>query len=131
MTAVTVTMVVVLTFVIPLLVRRFLRPLYIKRTHLSTLPDPDSVSEVADEMDVHIVIGSLLVEVAALLLVTVATSRVTQLGSKIVRLFCAKTALTSSITGIILFGFSAGRGPVLRSLVVSTVPAELHCEVLE
>ena len=85
MTAVTVTTVVVLTFVIPLLVRRFLRPLYIERTHLSTVSDLDSVSEVADEMDVHIVIGSLFIQVAALLLVTVATSRATQLGSKFVR----------------------------------------------
>lgn len=85
MTAVTVTTVVVLTFVIPLLVRRFLRPLYIKRTRLSTVSDSDSVSEVADEMDVHIVIGSLFIQVAALLLVTVATSRATQLGSKFVR----------------------------------------------
>ena len=35
------------------------------------------------------------------------------------------------IAGIILFGFTAGRDPVLRSLVVSTVPAELHCKVSE
>lgn len=84
MTAVTVTTIVVLTFVIPLLVRRFLRPLYIKTTHLSTVSDSDSVSEVADEMDVHMVIGSLLVQVIALLLVTIATSRITQLGCKCV-----------------------------------------------
>ncbi|KAH9936158.1 major facilitator superfamily domain-containing protein [Fomitopsis serialis] len=112
LTTLTLTYVVVLTLIIPLLVRRLLRPLYLKATHLSTTSDSESVSEVTDEMDVHIVIGSLIIQVAALLLLTAATGRGLQLAS------------------IVLYGCSVGRGPVLRSLAVSTVPPEDHASAL-
>ncbi|KAH9841439.1 MFS general substrate transporter [Rhodofomes roseus] len=112
MTTLTLTYVVVLALIIPLLVRRFLRPLYVKATHLSTVSDSEGVSEVADEMDVHIVIASAWINVAALLLLTSMTSRGLQLAC------------------IVFYGLSAGRGPVLRSLVVSTVPPDEHASAL-
>lgn len=91
LSALIITNVVVLAFVIPLLVRHVLRPLYVRATHLSTASDSESVSEVTDEMDVHIVIGSSLIQVVSLLLFAAATRQASQLAGKPVQTSCLAT----------------------------------------
>ncbi|KAF8810289.1 MFS general substrate transporter [Phlegmacium glaucopus] len=124
LTTYNVTGVVVLTFVIPAIVRH-LKPLYerkrapaISSPEDATLNDTTSdsssqldeidesseqvVSETSDHLDVHITVGSWIVESAAYIFVGTATTLGTQLA------------------GVVCIGLGAGRTPVFRSLVVAS-----------
>jgi len=117
LTTLNLTGVFVLTAIIPWIVRH-LRPLYNRKQFVRLAEDnltPDSdgdtsnsnlgnvVSENSDHLDVHITIGSWIVE--SLAYIAIATT----------------TTLTSQLIAVVCIGFGAGRVPVFRSLVAATV----------
>ncbi|KAF8813233.1 MFS general substrate transporter [Phlegmacium glaucopus] len=117
LTTLNITGVFVLTAIIPWIVRH-LRPLY-KRKQRVELPqdnltlDSDGGSsspnlgnidpETSDPLDVHITIGSWVVESLAYIAVA------------------ATTTLASQLAAVVCIGFGAGRVPVFCSLVAATV----------
>ncbi|KAI0917118.1 hypothetical protein AcW1_007603 [Taiwanofungus camphoratus] len=109
LTTLNLTDVFVLTIVIPLAVRRLLRPLYRRRQHLPVNPsseelnEGETVTEATDHLDVHITVVSWLIAACAYVLLGNSTTRPTQLAS------------------VVLLGCASGRSPVFRSLVVATV----------
>ncbi|KAF4622114.1 hypothetical protein D9613_009307 [Agrocybe pediades] len=108
---------IMLTAFVPLIVRT-LRPLYARRQPIA-LPDDeelpatssettfsaqeDVVSEVSDHLDVHVTIGSWVVESLAFIAVGLATT------------------LASQLAAVASIGLGAGRTPVFRSLVAASV----------
>ncbi|KAJ7916133.1 MFS general substrate transporter [Mycena leptocephala] len=96
--------VTVLTAVIPYAVR-FLRPRYTRRYTASFADSSEDtiLARARDRVDVHVVFLSWCIDAAAFIALGSVTSRVAQFGA------------------IILIGCSAGRAPVFRSLVVSSV----------
>lgn len=85
-----------LTVVLPLLVRRVLRPFYLR-------PKPNGSTDTSDRLDVHIAVASWCVNAAAYVLLGAVHTRAAQIGA------------------VVLLGFGSGGGPVARSLVVATV----------
>ncbi|KAJ6629315.1 MFS general substrate transporter [Mycena sp. CBHHK59/15] len=102
LTTLNLTGVVVLTIVIPFSVK-ILRPRY-ERGQLSTYPlNNSSIIRARDRLDIHVVSLSWVIEATSYILLGLVTSRMAQLGA------------------VILIGCSAGRAPVFRSLVVSSI----------
>ncbi|KAF8147778.1 hypothetical protein K438DRAFT_1867303 [Mycena galopus ATCC 62051] len=93
----------VLTFAIPAIVR-VLRPLYRRQNSmLSPTNGEVEVVEATDRLDVHLVIGSWVIDASAYLVFGYMRTRATQLAA------------------VILIGFGPGYGPAVRSLVVASV----------
>ncbi|TFK57626.1 MFS general substrate transporter [Heliocybe sulcata] len=92
-----------LTLLIPLLVRRILRPYYLRSKPLRTSGDMATLSGTSDHLDVHIVMASWFINASAYVILGYMRTRITQL------------------LAVILLGFGCGGGPVARSLVVATV----------
>ncbi|KAF8907010.1 major facilitator superfamily domain-containing protein [Gymnopilus junonius] len=121
LTTLNITGVVVLTAIIPQIVR-YLRPSY-QRKQPVALPEEglasendgasseskqEVVSETSDHLDVHITIGSWVIEAIAYL--GVATT----------------TTLTSQLASVVCIGLGAGRNPVFRSLVAASALASIE-----
>ncbi|KDR78059.1 hypothetical protein GALMADRAFT_245037 [Galerina marginata CBS 339.88] len=121
LTIVHITNVVVLTVLVPL-VLRFLKPLYARNepfsisgldtpagedgNHIGTINEDgpsEAVSRTSDHLDVHLTIVSWAIESLAYIGVGAATTLATQL------------------VAVICIGFGAGRAPVFRSLVAASV----------
>ncbi|KAJ7771211.1 major facilitator superfamily domain-containing protein [Mycena olivaceomarginata] len=95
--------VVILTIVIPYSVR-YLRPRYTRwYSTLASSADESDLSRARDLVDIHVIFLSWSIDAAAFIILGSVTSRTAQLGV------------------IFLIGCSAGRAPVFRSLVVSSV----------
>ncbi|KZT23870.1 MFS general substrate transporter [Neolentinus lepideus HHB14362 ss-1] len=92
-----------LTLIIPLLVRRILRPYHLRAKPIRTSSRGGEISETSDRLDVHIAVASWTINAIAYILLGYMNTRITQ------------------ILAIILLGFGCGGGPVARSLVVATV----------
>ena len=137
LTTLNITSVFVLTIIIPWIVRH-LRPLY-KRKQLVGLvednltPDGDGdsssckpenvVSETSDHLDVHITIGSWIIESLAYIAVATMTTLASQLAGLSVLTYSSSinNVKTQPITAVVCIGFGVGRLPVFRSLVAATV----------
>ncbi|KAJ7248268.1 major facilitator superfamily domain-containing protein [Mycena haematopus] len=106
LTTLNVVGVAILTVVIPYAVG-ILRPRYTRRysLHASQAETSEDVFflRARDRVDVHVVFLSWSIDAAAFIILGSATSRMAQFGA------------------IVLIGCSAGRAPVFRSLVVSSV----------
>ncbi|KAF7368867.1 MFS general substrate transporter [Mycena venus] len=96
----------VLTVIIPYAVR-LLRPRYARRyvRHAPSADDSEEklLARARDCVDVHLVFLSWCIDASGFIILGSVTSRIAQLGA------------------IVLIGYSAGRAPVFRSLVVSSV----------
>ncbi|KAF9261434.1 MFS general substrate transporter [Marasmius fiardii PR-910] len=98
-----------MAFVIPRLLR-MLRPLYRRWSRREVQEAPgdtdnnnDSTDESTDRLDVHVTVGSWLLEACGFLLASHAATRFGQYAS------------------VVVIGLSAARSPVFRSLVASSV----------
>ncbi|KAF7368868.1 MFS general substrate transporter [Mycena venus] len=96
----------VLTVIIPYAVG-LLRPRYARRyaTHAPSADDSEEklLSRARDRVDIHLVFLSWCIAASGFIILGSVTSRIAQLGA------------------VVLFGCGAGRAPVFRSLVVSSV----------
>lgn len=104
-----------LTYAIPSLIR-VLRPIYAREIALpedqQDSSDDTAISMSTDLLDIHIVFVSLVINAAAYIMASATTTRV------------------SHLIAVGVVGFGAAHGPIVRSLVVSSVDPLKQGEVL-
>lgn len=104
-----------LTYAIPSLIR-VLRPIYAREMALpedqQDSSDDTAISMSTDLLDIHIVFVSLVINAAAYIMASATTTRV------------------SHLIAVGVVGFGAAHGPIVRSLVVSSVDPLKQGEVL-